>query len=69
MVRDSSSLFDPFIFEDGSLLMMVGAKVYICQIEANLVIEVCSIPMLLGSSIECVIVVSYSLSSVPLKST
>ena len=69
MVRDSSSLFDPLVFKDGFLLMMVGAKVYICQIEANLVTEVCSIPMLSGSSMERLIVVSYSLSSVPLKST
>ena len=69
MVRDSSSLFDPLVFKDGFLLMMVGAKVNICQIEANLVTEVCSIPMLSGSSMERLIVVSYSLSSVPLKST
>ena len=37
MLRYSSSQIDPLAFKDSSLLLMVDAKVYICQIEINLV--------------------------------
>ena len=39
MLRDSSSQIDPLAFKDSSLVLMVDAKVYICQIKINLVAE------------------------------
>lgn len=65
----SSSQVDLLAYKDGFLLIRVGDKVHLYQVETNIRTEISSIPSMSDSSTERFTVVPYSLSVVPLKLT